>query len=144
MAPVLAPGTGFHGQNYLNHQTPLPAWWLELDATDIRSAMHRSGVGRSPHQRLDPPHQPPHGVRSFALQRGFNPRELNDWFVDVFVDGTPWVMPANVIGMSQYADGGQGCHQALHLRRGIPEDHDQLLRLVRIQALSPEGTQRVR
>jgi deoxyribodipyrimidine photolyase-related protein len=32
--------------------------------------------------------------------------QLNDWFTDMFVDGTPWVMPANVIGMSQHADGG--------------------------------------
>jgi len=42
-----------------------------------------------------------------ALQRGWNPRVMNEWFIDAFVDGTPWVMPANVIGMSLYADGGQ-------------------------------------
>jgi deoxyribodipyrimidine photolyase-related protein len=43
---------------------------------------------------------------NWALQHGYDPVELNDWFVDMFVDGTPWVMPANVIGMSQHADGG--------------------------------------
>jgi deoxyribodipyrimidine photolyase-related protein len=43
---------------------------------------------------------------SWALQRQVNPQVLNEWFIDAFVDGTPWVMPANVIGMSQYADGG--------------------------------------
>jgi deoxyribodipyrimidine photolyase-related protein len=42
-----------------------------------------------------------------ALQRGYNPREVNDWLVDAFVDGTPWVMPANAIGMSLFADGGR-------------------------------------
>ncbi|MEC3974994.1 hypothetical protein [Amycolatopsis sp. H20-H5] len=41
-----------------------------------------------------------------ALQRGYQPRELTEWFATAFVDGFPWVMPANVIGMSQYADGG--------------------------------------
>jgi deoxyribodipyrimidine photolyase-related protein len=40
------------------------------------------------------------------LQRGYQPQEVNDWFIDAFADGTPWVMPANVIGMSLYADGG--------------------------------------
>jgi deoxyribodipyrimidine photolyase-related protein len=79
----------------------------ELDATDIRVAVCVAGAGGSSHPGMDPPHQSPHGVGKFCLQRGFNPRALNDWFVDVFVDGTPWVMPANVIGMSQYADGGQ-------------------------------------
>jgi deoxyribodipyrimidine photolyase-related protein len=43
---------------------------------------------------------------NFALERGVNPAELNQWFIDAFVDGTPWVMPANVVGMSQHADGG--------------------------------------
>jgi deoxyribodipyrimidine photolyase-related protein len=42
-----------------------------------------------------------------ALQRGYSPKQMNDWFIDAFVDGTAWVMPANVIGMSLYADGGQ-------------------------------------
>jgi deoxyribodipyrimidine photolyase-related protein len=43
---------------------------------------------------------------NWALQHGYDPVALNDWFIDMFVDGTPWVMPANVIGMSQHADGG--------------------------------------
>lgn len=43
---------------------------------------------------------------NFALQQRYSPHELTDWFAAAFVDGTPWVMPANVTGMSQYADGG--------------------------------------
>ena len=41
-----------------------------------------------------------------AMQRGYIPGQVNNWFIDAFADGTPWVMPANVIGMSLYADGG--------------------------------------
>ena len=41
-----------------------------------------------------------------ALQRGYQPRALSDWFREAFVDGFEWVMPTNVIGMSQHADGG--------------------------------------
>jgi deoxyribodipyrimidine photolyase-related protein len=43
---------------------------------------------------------------NWSLQRGYNPQELNEWFTNAFVDGAPWVMPANVVGMSQHADGG--------------------------------------
>jgi deoxyribodipyrimidine photolyase-related protein len=43
---------------------------------------------------------------SWALQRGYDPAELTDWFHRVFVDGYDWVMLANVVGMSQHADGG--------------------------------------
>lgn len=43
---------------------------------------------------------------NIAMQQGYSPAQVNDWFIDSFVDGTPWVMPANVIGMSLYADGG--------------------------------------
>jgi deoxyribodipyrimidine photolyase-related protein len=41
-----------------------------------------------------------------ALQRGYDPRALSEWFATAYVDGFRWVMPTNVIGMSQHADGG--------------------------------------
>jgi deoxyribodipyrimidine photolyase-related protein len=40
------------------------------------------------------------------MQRGWNPAEVTDWFHRAFVDGYDWVMVPNVVGMSQYADGG--------------------------------------
>ena len=42
-----------------------------------------------------------------ALQRGYRPAELTEWFATAYVDGFRWVMPTNVVGMSQHADGGQ-------------------------------------
>jgi len=44
---------------------------------------------------------------NYALQRGWRPAELADWFRRVFVDGFEWVMTGNVVGMSQYADLGR-------------------------------------
>ena len=43
---------------------------------------------------------------SYALQRGWKPTEVTDWFHRAFVDGYDWVMVPNVVGMSQHADGG--------------------------------------
>ncbi|MFZ4508988.1 MAG: cryptochrome/photolyase family protein, partial [Fimbriimonas sp.] len=34
------------------------------------------------------------------------PFEANQWFMEMFVDATAWVMRPNVVGMSQFADGG--------------------------------------
>ncbi|WP_258365913.1 MULTISPECIES: cryptochrome/photolyase family protein [unclassified Curtobacterium] len=84
----------------------LPAWWRELDATEVDAVCLTVALddlrdhGWVHHiQRLMV-------LGNWALQRGYDPVALTGWFTDVFVDGTDWVMPANVIGMSQHADGG--------------------------------------
>jgi len=92
--------------NYLGATTPLPDSFLSLDTTAIEATCLRETIdgmrrhGWAHHiQRLMV-------LGNWALQHGYNPVALNQWFIDMFVDGTPWVMPANVIGMSQHADGG--------------------------------------
>lgn len=44
-------------------------------------------------------------LSNYALQRGWDPAAVTDWFHRSFVDGYDWVMVANVVGMSQHADG---------------------------------------
>ena len=43
---------------------------------------------------------------NFALIAGVNPQQLTTWMWNSFIDAAEWVMVPNVIGMSQYADGG--------------------------------------
>lgn len=92
--------------NALGAHAPLPPAFLDLDPRAIESNCLRETIdgmrrhGWAHHiQRLMV-------LGNWALQHGYDPVALNDWFIDMFVDGTPWVMPANVIGMSQHADGG--------------------------------------
>ncbi|MGL4338849.1 MAG: cryptochrome/photolyase family protein [Rhodoglobus sp.] len=92
--------------NFLDARKDLPREFYELDAAGIEAncLSHAiAGVDRYGWvhhiQRLMI-------IGNWALQRGYDPGQLDRWFTDMFVDGTPWVMPANVIGMSQHADGG--------------------------------------
>ena len=100
-------GPQYLESNSLDANTPLPDWWADLDADAVSAECLRSALagvrdrGWAHHiQRLMV-------LGSHALQRGYQPRALNDWFATAFVDGFSWVMPANVIGMSQHADGGR-------------------------------------
>lgn len=43
---------------------------------------------------------------NWFLLQGYAPREVNAWFLALFVDAYDWVMVPNVMGMSQFADGG--------------------------------------
>lgn len=42
----------------------------------------------------------------FALLAGVDPRQVHEWYLIVYADAYEWVEAPNVIGMSQYADGG--------------------------------------
>jgi deoxyribodipyrimidine photolyase-related protein len=43
---------------------------------------------------------------NFLLLAGVHPQHALRWFLTMYVDAYDWVMAANVIGMSQHADGG--------------------------------------
>lgn len=44
---------------------------------------------------------------NFFLLCEINPQEVYKWFMEVSIDSYPWVMCANVFGMSQFSDGGK-------------------------------------
>jgi deoxyribodipyrimidine photolyase-related protein len=95
------------GNNTLDAHRPLPDWWRDLDADAVTARCLRHALlglrerGWTHHiQRLMV-------LGSHALQRGYQPAELTEWFATAFVDGFRWVMPTNVVGMSQHADGGR-------------------------------------
>lgn len=100
-------GEDYEGSNFLNANAPLPEWFANLRGDEVESRCVSQALESVSRNAWAHHIQRLMILGNFALQRGLNPRALNDWFIDAFVDGTPWVMPANVIGMSQYADGGR-------------------------------------
>ncbi|MGW7264539.1 cryptochrome/photolyase family protein [Streptomyces sp. NPDC054842] len=100
-------GDDYRHSNALAHRTPLPDWFLELDADAVTARCLSTALGQV--RDTGWTHHIPRLMLlgSYALQRGWDPRAVMDWFHRCFVDGYDWVMLPNVIGMSQYADGGR-------------------------------------
>jgi deoxyribodipyrimidine photolyase-related protein len=99
-------GTGYRRRNALNAHARLPKWFSDLDA-DALDARCLKDVLAQVRDHGWVHHIPRLMVLSnYALQRGWNPAAVTDWFHRSFVDGYEWVMVANVVGMSLHADGG--------------------------------------
>lgn len=99
-------GEGYRRSNELGATERMPQWFASLDgaATDARCLTHtldqvaeHGWVHHIPRLMV---------LGSYALQRGWSPSQVTDWFHRSFVDGYDWVMVPNVVGMSQHADGG--------------------------------------
>ena len=99
-------GPGYPRRNALGARAGLPDWWVELDADAITAACLSDALAGVRDRGWVHHIQRLMVLGNHALQRGFDPAELSDWFATAFVDGFAWVMPPNVIGMSQHADGG--------------------------------------
>ncbi|MFC0506246.1 cryptochrome/photolyase family protein [Micromonospora costi] len=83
---------------------PLPQWFADLDA-DVVEARCLADVLGAVRDTAFTHHVPRLRVLgNYALQRGWRPAELVDWFQRSFVDGADWVMNATVLGMSHGAD----------------------------------------
>ncbi len=99
-------GPEYTEKNELKAKRALPVAWSELDGTktSARCLSQTLDVVREQAWHHHIPRLMILG--NIAMQQGYNPKAVNDWFIDNFADGYKWVMPANTIGMSLHADGG--------------------------------------
>lgn len=89
--------------NQLQQDKQLEAWWYtgDVDEIPLQDVINRViQYGYAHHiERLMV-------LGNYLLIGGYSPQAAYGWFMDMFVDSYEWVMVPNVIGMSQYADGG--------------------------------------
>ena len=100
-------GQDYRDRNALRAEKDVPAWFAELDANAVQARCLSSVLaGVRDHAWV---HHIPRlmVLGNYAMQRGWQPEQVVDWFHRAFIDGYDWVMVPNAIGMSQYADGGQ-------------------------------------
>ena len=84
-----------------NHSLPKFFWTGETDMACMKNCLSQvldSGYGHHI-QRLMV-------IGLYSLLSGVKPKEINNWFLASYVDAVDWVTTPNVLGMSQFADGG--------------------------------------
>jgi deoxyribodipyrimidine photolyase-related protein len=96
-------GPDYPRRNALNHQRKLPDfyWGAKTQMNCISQAVDQTRDLAYAHhiQRLMV-------TGNFALLAGVNPTEVHEWYLAVYADAYEWVEAPNVVGMSQFADGG--------------------------------------
>ena len=89
--------------NYFETERKLPAfyWTGETDMRCLAEAITQTKEEAYAHhiQRLMV-------TGNFAMLAGVSPTEIHEWYLAVYADAYEWVELPNVIGMSQFADGG--------------------------------------
>jgi len=94
---------GYAEKNEMNAEQPLPDfyWTGETDMSCMKEVIAQTlDYGYAHHiQRLMV-------TGLYALLLGVNPTEIHRWYLAIYVDAVEWVELPNVLGMSQYADGG--------------------------------------
>lgn len=96
-------GPDYTRRNALGHDAVLPEfyWNAETDMRCLSKAISQTRDEAYAHhiQRLMV-------TGNFALLAGVDPHQVHEWYLAVYADAYEWVEAPNVIGMSQFADGG--------------------------------------
>ena len=96
-------GPDYVHRNALGQDRALPAfyWGAETRMRCVAKAVEQTRDEAYAHhiQRLMV-------TGNFALLAGVDPHEVHEWYLAVYADAYEWVEAPNVIGMSQFADGG--------------------------------------
>ena len=96
-------GPDYTARNHLAATRPLPAlfWGAPTDLKCLSQAVDATRRNAMAHhiQRLII-------LGNFAMLVGTDPGEVHRWYLAVYADALEWVEAPNVIGMSQFADGG--------------------------------------
>ncbi|WP_415919641.1 cryptochrome/photolyase family protein [Tateyamaria sp. SN6-1] len=96
-------GPDYAARNGLGHDRKLPDffWGSETRMRCVSKAIEQTGEEAYAHhiQRLMV-------TGNFALIAGLDPAQVSEWYLAVYADAFEWVEAPNVVGMSQFADGG--------------------------------------
>ena len=96
-------GRDYVSRNGLGHSRDLPGmfWGKKTWMACIEDAVGQTEQEAYAHhiQRLMV-------TGNFALLAGIDPYQIHEWYLAVYADAFEWVEAPNVIGMSQFADGG--------------------------------------
>lgn len=90
--------------NVLDAQRTLPRWFWDGNTS---MACVADAVGSSLQQAYAHHIQRLMITGNIAALLGVNPKEVHEWYLGIYIDAFEWVELPNVIGMSQYADGGR-------------------------------------
>ena len=97
-------GPDYVRRNELGASRDLPGfyWTGETDMACVRAVVEQTREEAYAHhiQRLMV-------TGTFALIAGVDPWQVHEWYLSVYADAYEWVEAPNVIGMSQFADGGR-------------------------------------
>jgi deoxyribodipyrimidine photolyase-related protein len=94
---------GYGDENFFGNKRPLPDfyWTGVTEMNCVATVVGETHLNAYAHhiQRLMI-------TGNFALIAGIDPKQVHEWYLEVYADAYEWVEMPNVIGMSQFADGG--------------------------------------
>ena len=96
-------GPDYASRNALKQSRDLPAMYW---GGETKMACMEAAVGQTAREAYAHHIQRLMVTGNFALLAGIDPGQVAEWYLEVYADAFEWVEAPNVVGMSQFADGG--------------------------------------